>query len=174
MCSSDLPEPNKPEPAKPEPVAAVTPGASQADQADALCRRALACGNKKCDCSVQALLDAYNTKLDPAVWQALQAVATAMPAKQWLTPEAAVVSNEEEERGPAEVSAEAMESELKRQGATAWKPLTPKEYTYKVGLHNPTRNQVVLDVQMADGLVSQYLSAGQNLTVTHKIGRAHV
>ncbi len=125
----------------------------------------------ECECSLQTVVDLYAARADTPdgipLWHALQELVQTSKAAQWVTVESPQVSEEEEPRGPT-VSQQALQDELKRNQATSWKFLTPKDYTFKYILHNPTRNQVVAEVELAGGdRLSQLLLPGQNLTLSH-------
>ena len=124
----------------------------------------------ECECSLQNMLElAANQSEGPessAIWSALQALLRAQPAEQWATVQAPVVSTEEDERGPP-IDNQMLQAELAKEGATGWKFLTPRDYTYKFTLRNPTRNQIVVDVQLADTKQSVLLTPGQNVVLQH-------
>jgi hypothetical protein len=160
-----------------KPVAATRPTApaQPAQSAAEVCRRLLPrCKSGKpkpeCECSVQSLVDLAAAHPDDGesavIWTALQAVVAAQPVEQWATVQASVVSETEDERGPP-VDQAALQAELAKASATGWKFLTPRDYTYRYVLHNPTRNQLVVDVQLAGARVSRLLTPGQNLPLQH-------
>lgn len=111
--------------------------------------------------AVVAYLTTYPTAPQSAsLYGALQRSA---PGLDWLSVEPPVISPVEIENGPT-MDPEAMAQQVEAMGGKRWKFFTPKEYSVRYNLRNPTQHPLVIDLESRGERVSRFVQAGQGVT----------
>jgi hypothetical protein len=85
------------------------------------------------------------------------------PGLDWLSVEPAVISPVEIENGPT-MDPDAMAQQVEAMGGKRWKFFTPKEYSVRYNLRNPTQHPLVIDLESRGERVSRFVQPGQGVT----------
>lgn len=84
---------------------------------------------------------------------------------EWLVIDGIKAGSVEIEKGP-ELAQATLQQELTSAGATSCRVWTPKEYSYRVTLRNPTRQPVLVEAATPAGRLTRLLGAGKNWSTT--------